>query len=204
MGVNGVFQYPLLYQAFQIAGGFFGARVRAIAEYLTIPPNSRVIDVGCGPGFIVDHLPASVEYIGFDVDERYIAYARRHFGRRGIFHCQPFDDVAAAASGPADIVMMNGVIHHLDDMATFAVLRAIQGVLNPSGVLFTLDGCFHDQQSAIARLLIYKDRGRFVRSEVSYRDLLRSVFERAATYIREDLSWVPYTFVVGLSRPILT
>jgi SAM-dependent methyltransferase len=202
MGVKGFLEYPLLYQSLQVAGGFFGARVRAIAKYLVLRPGSRVIDVGCGPGFIVDYLPAGIEYFGFDVDERYIAYAKRHFADKGSFQCRPFDDAAASAVGPADIVMMNGVIHHLDEVTAIAVLRAIRKALNPSGTLFTLDSCFHDGQSAIASFLLRNDRGRFVRPETAYRALLRSVFEDVQTYVREDLSWVPYTWLIGLSRTV--
>ncbi len=203
MGVKELLEYPALYQAFQVAGGFFGARVRAIAEYLAVRTGSRVIDVGCGPGFIVDHLPSGIDYFGFDVDERYIAYARRHFAGKGTFRCQAFDAAAAAACGPADIVMMNGVIHHLDETTAITLLKAIRESLNPSGTLFTLDGCIRKGQSPIASFLLRNDRGRFVRSEAAYRALLRSVFEDVETDIREDLSCVPYTFIIGLSRVAL-
>lgn len=200
MGIRNVLESPVLYQAFQVAGGFFGARVRAISEYLAVRPGSRVIDVGCGPGFIVAHLPAGIDYFGFDIDSRYIAYAQRHFADKGTFQCRPFDETTAAALGPSDIVMMNGVIHHLDDVTAITLLNAIRKALNPSGTLFTLDNCFHEGQSKIASFLASNDRGRFVRSDAAYKALLQSVFEAVETHVRDDLSWVPYSFVIGLSR----
>lgn len=200
MGIKDVLEAPILYQAFQVAGGFFGARVRAISEYLVLRPDSRVIDVGCGPGFIVDRLPTGIVYFGFDIDDRYIAYAQRHFADKGTFQCRQFDDAAATALGPSDVVMMNGVIHHIDDITAVALLKSIRKALNPSGILFTLDNCFHEGQSKIARFLARNDRGRYVRSDGAYRALLQSVFGAVETHVRQDLSWVPYSFVVGLSR----
>jgi 2-polyprenyl-3-methyl-5-hydroxy-6-metoxy-1,4-benzoquinol methylase len=200
MGIRDVLESPVLYQSFQVAGGFFGARVRTISKYLKVRPGSRVIDIGCGPGFIVDHLPAGIDYFGFDIDARYIAYAQRHFADKGTFQCRPFDDDAAAALGLSDIVMMNGVIHHLDDNTAIALLKTIHNALNPNGILFTLDNCFHEGQSKIASFLARNDRGRFVRSDAAYTALLQSVFKDVEIHVRDDLSWVPYSFVIGLSR----
>jgi len=55
--MRAILKHPALYQAYQTAGGFFGARVRAIADYLTLRPGMRVIDIGCGAGYILRHLP---------------------------------------------------------------------------------------------------------------------------------------------------
>jgi glucose-1-phosphate cytidylyltransferase len=44
----------LVYQKFQEAGGFFGARVKSIECYLTLKDGQCVSAVGCGPGFIVN------------------------------------------------------------------------------------------------------------------------------------------------------
>jgi SAM-dependent methyltransferase len=192
---------PAVYQSFQKLGGFFGARVKCIEAYLDLKAGDRIMDIGCGPGYIVDHLPSGVEYLGFDTDPRYIAHAQKLFGSKGSFYCQPFDDACAEAHGPADVVMMNGLIHHLDDATAGQVLQTVRMVLKPSGVLFTLDGCFREGQSSIAKWLLRNDRGTFVRTEQGYRDLYRSSFDNVALFVREDVSRVPYTFVVGLLHP---
>lgn len=78
--MKAILNHPALYQAYQNAGGFFGARIKAIADYLTLRPGMKVIDIGCGPGHILRHLPDDIRYTGFDIDEAYIAYARSAFG----------------------------------------------------------------------------------------------------------------------------
>jgi SAM-dependent methyltransferase len=200
MGLTEILRHPQIYQSFQRAGGFFGARVRAIESYLSLNSGDHVIDVGCGPGFIVSLLPAGTRYNGIDVDRTYISYAQRRFGAVGSFHCGRFDESTAARIGPADVIMMNGLLHHLTDEEAFAVLHVARNALKPNGTLFTLDGCFRGGQSRIAQWLLRHDRGKFVRTEAGYRQLLGAALGNVRTYLREDLSLVPYTFLIGVAE----
>jgi SAM-dependent methyltransferase len=197
--MKAVLNSPVLYQAFQEAGGFFGARAKAISDYLLIHPNMRVIDIGCGPGYILRHLPRDIEYIGFDVDGSYITHAKEAFGSRGSFYCRYFDAAAASEFAGADIVMMNGVLHHIPDAELEAILKHIYGALKNGGILFTLDGCYRDGQSRLTKWLLNNDRGHFVRDKDGYTRVLRSVFESVDLIIRDDYSRVPYTFAIGIS-----
>ncbi len=159
----------------------------------------KVIDIGCGPGTIVKHLPR-ISYHGFDIDESYIAYARRNYSEKGDFHCRFFDGAAAEEFGPADVVMMNGVVHHLTDSETATTFRSIRKALKPGGMLFTLDGCYVDGQSAVRAWMLRNDRGRHVRRLEQYRSLMSREFDPVEFHIREDISWFPYTWAIGIGR----
>ena len=184
--MKAILNHPALYQAYQNAGGFFGARIKAIADYLTLRPGMRVIDIGCGPGHILRHLPEGIEYTGFDIDEAYIAYAQRAFGHLGTFHCRHFDAAAAREFAGADVVMMNGVLHHIADDGLQATLADIRDVLRSDGV--------------IAKWLLDNDRGEFVRDRDGYDQVLRRAFGKVNLAIRDDYSRVPYTFIIGVSQ----
>lgn len=199
MNLRNVLKSPAIYQAFQQGFGFFNARVHAVTKYLEIRPGMRVVDIGCGPGFIVKHLPEGVDYFGFDIDETYIAYAKEKFGRRGQFFCRFFDDSCAAEFGPADLVMMNGVVHHVSDDYARDTFKTIAATLKPDGLLFTLDGCYRPGQNGLAKYLLDNDRGEHVRDEAGYRRLLSQQFRKVGTDIFENLSWVPYTFIFAKS-----
>jgi len=195
---------PQVYQAFQEAGGFFGARAKAIAQYLPLRPGARIIDIGCGPGHITRHVPDEVDYIGFDTDQDYIDFATRMFGApHRTFHCGLFDNERADRVMPADAVMMNGVLHHMGDADARDTIEAIARVLAPGGVLFTLDGAYRPGQSPFVKWLLDNDRGAFVRPSQAYVDLLKPVFSDIALHVREDLSRVPYTYAicVATKRP---
>jgi len=189
---------PAIYQSFQVLGGFFSARTRAISEYLKLKAGDRVLDIGCGPGFIANHLPPGVIYNGFDIDQRYISYAQKHFGNRGNFHCEVFNETSARRFEGVDVVMLNGLLHHVDDQTATDLLNMARVALRPGGTGFTLDGCFRQGQSQFVRWLLQNDRGRYVRTGEGYRKLYDAVFERTDINVREDLSWVPYTFAIGL------
>ena len=190
-----------LYHGYQVAGGFFSARLKAFRDYLDFGAVRRVFDIGCGPGHISRHIPAHVEYIGFDADARYIDYANRRFGRRGRFFARQFDATATDDFGRPDLILLNGVLHHMDDGAVRAVARDAARALNPGGVFFTLDGCFAPDAHPIATYLLERDRGRHVREAAAYRDLIAPEFEAVAMHVRADLSWVPYHFAILHARP---
>jgi Methyltransferase domain len=46
------------------------------------------------------------------------------------------DEQCAAEFGPADVVMMNGLLHHLDDDDALTTLRVVRRVLRPGGPPF--------------------------------------------------------------------
>ena len=198
--MKAILGHPALYQAYQNAGGFFGARVKAIADYLTLRPGMRVIDIGCGPGYILRHLPEGIDYTGFDIDEAYIEFACRSFGHLGKFHCRRFDAAAAVEFAAADVVMMNGVLHHIADEELNETLANVDRVLADDGILFTLDGCYREGQSRLAKWLLDNDRGEFIRDQKGYHRVLRSTFRKVELVIRDDYSRLPYTFIIGISR----
>lgn len=198
--MKAILSHPALYQAYQNVGGFFGARVRAVADYLTLCSGMRIIDIGCGPGYILRHLPRGIDYVGFDIDQAYIEHARRSFGHLGKFHCRYFDAAAASEFAGADIVMMNGVLHHIADEELSSTLANVRNALKSDGVLFTLDGCYREGQSRIAKWLLDNDRGKFVRDRDGYDHVLSGAFNKVDLAIRDDYSRVPYTFIIGISR----
>ena len=168
---------------------------RFVAEHVRARSGDRVLDVGCGPADVLDQLPRGVRYEGFDASDAYIARARSRFGDRGAFRCARVDQ-ATVDAGAFDVVLAIGVVHHLSDDETRALHRLARHALKAGGRLVTIDPCYADGQSRIARFLIDRDRGRHVRDRPRYESLARETFDDVRATMRTDLLRVPYTHLI--------
>jgi|SRR5271157_543787 len=198
--ISSVLSHPALYMLYQSLVGGIAARRKCVLEYVRPEPKLVVLDIGCGPGYTLSWFPEP-EYYGFDVSARYIRYARERYGTGGRFFCELFEDAALAWLPPADVVLLMGLVHHLEDDEAVRLFERIKRAMQPAGRLFTLDGAYRQGQSRIARRLMDMDRGRFIRDERSYRELAARVFPTVHTFVREDFFRVPYTTVVMECRP---
>jgi SAM-dependent methyltransferase len=178
-------------------GGKF--RTRYVAEYVRPNVGHRILDIGCGPGDILDFLP-KVQYLGIDLDTRYITAARKRFGNRGEFRCESATETVLREPASFDIVMANGVLHHLDDSEVRKVLSMARLALKPAGRLVAHDGAFVAEQSAIEALLLKMDRGRFVRTPDQYVDLARKAFDDVEGVVRRGMLRSPYTHHIMTCR----
>lgn len=139
--------YPDHYHAFAFTEDRFGfvysvrRRLegrRLVRAFAALPPDARIVDVGCGDGFHLDLLRAfgrpgwTVE--GVDVDERAIRAAHR----RGLtVHRGRVEDLDLPEAS-FDAALLIQTVEHLPDPAS--VLRAVLRLLKPGGrVLLVTD-----------------------------------------------------------------
>jgi SAM-dependent methyltransferase len=193
-GIKGVFEDPRIDHGFQNRLGFFEARRFALNNYLPDAKGLRILDIGCGPGHVTELLPAHVEsYLGYDTDERYIDFARRTFGKHGEFRCGEFT-AGALGLRKFDVVMTNGLLHHVSDEVGDQLLKQAREVLVGGGRLLALDGCRFDGQNRLDRWMMNNDRGKFVRSPDAYKSLVAKYFDAVQVDVRSDLSLLTYSF----------
>ena len=163
------FEHPLVYRALQAP--FHERKLAPFLRLLPRHPALRILDVGCGPGTNTAHFRDHT-YTGVDINIDYIANAHRRFPGR--FLVGDVTDPTVLPDEKFDCVLLNSLMHHLDDDAVDGLLARLGRLLAPEGTIHILDLVLPPRASP-ARLLARLDRGRFARSLGDWRER----FERA-------------------------
>ena len=201
-GIRSVLSLASVYRFAQRAIGADAFRETLASEVLNVDEGDRILDIGCGTADILDHLP-DVEYLGFDSSDRYVEAARERFGDRGRFVTAVPTDVDDTF-GDRTLVMAIGVLHHLDDETAHEALELASNALRPGGTFVSVDPTLTDDQHAVARFLIQRDRGQFVRTPEQMQILVRDHFDDVGMEVRHDMLRTPYTHLIvraGRSDP---
>lgn len=169
---------PFLYSAFEKLMGNRHKYRTYLDTHLRPQPHARILDIGCGTADILDLLPAEATYVGVDRDEEYIRFAQERHGRRPrtTFLARAVEELPGTFTSCFDIVLADGVLHHLDDRQADSLFRTAHQALDAGGVLLTVDPTRWAGQTRVARWIADLDRGAHVREPLAYRDLARSVF----------------------------
>jgi SAM-dependent methyltransferase len=180
MRIADLMNHTLAYRAWQAP--FAEAKLRPLFAQNDFSRVRRVLDVGCGPGTNAHHF-ADVDYTGIDINAGYIADARRRHRRD--FRVADVTRLTPGTIEPADMVLVNSLLHHLDDQETHRTLSSLPQLVTADGTVHILDLVLPDELSP-ARALAKLDRGRYPRRVDDWRSIFSSHFH--------EQIFEPYTY----------
>lgn len=111
-------------------------RVDFIADVLksSLPPNGRILDVGCGNGVISRHLGRlGYNVLGVDVSDKTIEMARAIDPMPNVTFLKKSAEELVASGEKYDAVICSEVLEHLNDPG--ALLQVLSASLAPNGRL---------------------------------------------------------------------
>ena len=76
-GLHSILSSATAYRLFQGLLGGHATRAAFVRDQIRPFAGANILDIGCGPADVLDYLPATVNYRGFDISERYIAKGAR-------------------------------------------------------------------------------------------------------------------------------
>ena len=113
-------------------------------QRLNLTPGERVIDIGCGPGFLCESMAAAVgptgRVVGIDISEDMIDFATKHKSSEAVEYRLASATALPGEPAQFDVAVSTQVIEYLADVD--AALREMARVLRPAGRAFILDTDF--------------------------------------------------------------
>lgn len=162
---------PGVYLAWQRP--FVAMKLAPVKRHNDLSRVRRVLDVGCGPGTNSAEF-AAADYLGVDLNPAYVEYARRRHGRR--FEVADVRTDPIPRDGAYDFVLVNSLLHHLDDAAVLSLLAALRDYVGDDGHLHSIEVELPERRG-IPRALALMDRGDYPRSESEWRRLFSQSFD---------------------------
>jgi SAM-dependent methyltransferase len=114
------------------------AALARFMKFAALPPGSRVIDGGCGPGLVAEaFLEAGCEVFGVDLSAEMVRRARDRCARYGPRARFEQRSIFQVQGGGFDAAVSRYVLHHVEDPRAF--IRRQAELVRPGGVVLALD-----------------------------------------------------------------
>ncbi len=132
-GLKRVLELPSVYAVFKELISPSHRRQAFVDEFIPTQPGARVLDVGCGGGWVLQYLPTSVDYVGYDLTRLCSQCSGALWGARPFFCADITCGGAPEMEGEFDVVIALGLLHHLPMGKPFNFASVSTPISSPGG-----------------------------------------------------------------------
>lgn len=130
--------------------------------------GGRLLDVGCGPGTNTA-LFDGWDYLGVDLNEKYISTARTKYPD---YRFEVGDATKLDVGGNFDIVLINSLMHHIDDVGCRRLLSELSRLLAKGGCVVMQEPLVPEIGDRVQTFFMTQDRGDYFRTLDHWKKLL--------------------------------
>lgn len=198
MKLKSVLQYQVIFSLFQklIAAD----RIKVfISQNTELKPGYKALDVGCGFGNLLEYLPRNINYLGVDISQDYINYAKKRYNSRGKFICTDVTKLRLK-EGKFDVIFISCLFHHLSDSEVKKLLESLQPYIKKETVVVSADGVYLENSSFLSRFFSSQDRGKYIRTKKGYLDLTKKYFSKIEYKVVSNLINIPVDLMFSWMR----
>lgn len=167
--INKVLASPAVFDLQQRVCNSYKNVITEFTQHLDVK-GKNILEVGCSTGVFArtEINMKDNNYFGIDIIAKYIKFAKKN-SLFANFHCMDarkmeFEDEKF------DVVIFNGVMHHMEDELIADCLNDVKRVLKSDGVVLVAEPVFTPNK-LISNLLLSLDRGKYIRSQEGYAKL---------------------------------
>jgi SAM-dependent methyltransferase len=187
---------PIVYRMWQAP--FANRKLAPVFAHTEIKNVRRVLDVGCGPGTNAPHFKHT-SYLGIDFNPDYIENARRRFP--GEFVVADVTNYKVKPEDGFDFILVNSILHHIDDRNTENILEHLATLLTPDGYVHILE-LVDPEKPGLQKTLVEWDRGKYARTTTRWKELFSRYFDPVAveTYTLNAIGLVLWNMIYFKGR----
>lgn len=139
----------------------------------------KVLDLGCGNGTLSSFFHKK-GYVGFDIDMMAIKIAK--ISKRG-YRFITADATDFSLDTKFDLILVSGVLHHLNDRDFALTLKRMKTHLKKNGKALLIEATWPIHKwNFLGKLLRRLDQGKYVRSLARYTNLIKPHFKILEKY----------------------
>ena len=169
-GIHTILEFPFFYEVVQK----IFSHSKSIKEWFNLIKDCEdkvILDVGCGPGKSSQYFTKAKKYVGIDISKIYIEHAKLNYSDTGDFFCIPIEKIDELDLNEINMVVMNGVLHHLSDEQISNFLEKIKLKMSENSFIVSCDPVF-TQKTSLTNYVVSLDRGTNIRSKENLLNLL--------------------------------
>lgn len=182
----------------------WGVLIREIEGLIAdkAPKGARVLDMLCGPGYLLGKLAArrpDIVALGVDVDPTFIEHARRLYPDVSF---EVADAVIWDSKERFDVIVCTAGLHHLEYEKQEPFIRKLSGLLNPAGFAVIGDPYIDDFSNEEERKIAGAKLGHEYLVETIKNGGSEDVVRAAIDVLSNDVLLVEYKSSIKKNKPL--
>jgi len=137
--------------------------------------GGSVLEVGCCTGDMskIFTFNGCSDYVGIDINKRYVDYATKKYGLGDAFVFKCMDVNNCTLDRTFDFIFLGSILHHISDGVAVKLLSSCKELLSDKGVILLMDPLTPTNQSSFkTKVWYFLERGKYVRDYEGYKFLM--------------------------------
>lgn len=175
--INLILQYPLFYRLYQKTirkNNHEYDLFKFIFSEISKDKKIKMLDLCSGDSFVLKYVGEYIDdYVGVDNNEKYLKSLKKEWPKFSFLKADisNLDNLIEIKNFSPNLIFMNGAIHHLDD----SIMKSINSFVSKfqNSIFLSVDPIKY-QNKFLNRIMIFFDRGKFIRRKEEYNSLMQN------------------------------